>query len=132
MEITITKWLAIGASALVVIGCSSFPDAQTSQQPVTRGDIVRDYPAEKIAAHTYVIHGPREIASVANQGFMNNPAFIVTGEGVVVIDPGSSRQAGRMVLKQLRKITNKPVTHVLNTHIHGDHCRANRAGGGAA
>ena len=56
--------------------------------------MVRDHPAGKIAAHTYVIHGPREIASVANQGFMNNPAFIVTGEGVVVIDPGPACRPG--------------------------------------
>jgi len=91
------------------------------------GDIVRDYPGDRIAAHTYVIHGPREIASVANQGFMNNPAFVVTAEGVVVIDPGSSLQSGRMVMKQLRKVTGKPVTHVFNTHVHGDHWLGNHA-----
>ncbi len=91
------------------------------------GDIVRDYPVDRIAAHTYVIHGPREIASVANQGFMNNPAFVVTAEGVVVIDPGSSLQSGRMVMKQLRTVTGKPVTHVLNTHVHGDHWLGNQA-----
>jgi len=91
------------------------------------GDIVRDYPVDRIATHTYVIHGPREIASVANQGFMNNPAFVVTAEGVVVIDPGSSLQSGRMVMKQLRKVTGKPVTHVLNTHVHGDHWLGNQA-----
>jgi glyoxylase-like metal-dependent hydrolase (beta-lactamase superfamily II) len=121
------KWIVLGAPVLFVIGCVSFSDAQTSPQLVDRRDMVRDYPAEKIAAHTYVIHGPREFASVANQGFMNNPAFIVTGDGVVVIDPGSSLQAGRMVLKQLRKVTDKPVTHVLNTHVHGDHWLGNHA-----
>ena len=91
------------------------------------GEIVRDYPVDRIAAHTYVIHGPREIASVANQGFMNNPAFVVTADGVVVIDPGSSLQSGRMVMKQLRTVTGKPVTHVFNTHIHGDHWLGNQA-----
>jgi len=91
------------------------------------GEIVRDYPVDRIAAHTYVIHGPREIASVANQGFMNNPAFVVTAEGVVVIDPGSSLQSGRMMMKQLRAVTGKPVTHVFNTHVHGDHWLGNQA-----
>ncbi len=94
---------------------------------VIAGDIVRDYPVDRIAAHTYVIHGPREIASVANQGFMNNPAFVVTADGVVVIDPGSSVQSGRMLMKQLRAVTAKPVTHVLNTHVHGDHWLGNQA-----
>jgi glyoxylase-like metal-dependent hydrolase (beta-lactamase superfamily II) len=145
MEMNITKWLAVGASAWVVISCVSFPDAQNAREAqltqlthvaaygidpqlsINKNDMVREYPVDKIAAHTYVIHGPLGYFSVANQGFMNNPAFVVTAEGVVVIDPGSSLQAGRMVMKQLRKVTDKPVTHVFNTHIHGDHWLANQA-----
>jgi glyoxylase-like metal-dependent hydrolase (beta-lactamase superfamily II) len=46
---------------------------------------------------------------------------------VVVIDPGSSVQAGRMVMAQLRKTTKKPVTHIFNTHVHGDHWLGNQA-----
>ena len=88
---------------------------------------VRDYPAEKIAAHTYVIHGPLGQPSFTNQGFMNNPGFVVTHTGVVVIDPGSSLETGRMVLRQIKKITPKPVTHVLATHVHGDHWLGNQA-----
>jgi glyoxylase-like metal-dependent hydrolase (beta-lactamase superfamily II) len=119
MARNLTKALAAGASASVVIGCVGFPFDRT--------DTVRDYPVDKIAAHTYVIHGPLGYFSVANQGFMNNPGFVVTGEGVVVIDPGSSVQAGRMVMKQLRTVTDKPVTHVLNTHVHADHWLGNHA-----
>lgn len=88
---------------------------------------VRDYPADRIAAHTYVIHGPLGEPSVANQGFMNNPGFVLTDNGVVVIDPGSSLETGRMVLRQIRKLTGKPVTHVLDTHVHGDHWLGNQA-----
>lgn len=88
---------------------------------------VRDHPAERIAPRTWVIHGPLGDPSVENQGFMNNPAFVVTAAGVVVIDPGSSVQAGRMVLRQIRKVTDRPVTHVLNTHVHGDHWLGNHA-----
>ncbi len=88
---------------------------------------VRDYPLTKIAANTYVIHGPLGFPSVENQGFMNNPGFVITKVGVVVIDPGASLQIGRMLLKQMRTVTNKPVTHVFNTHIHGEHWLANQA-----
>jgi glyoxylase-like metal-dependent hydrolase (beta-lactamase superfamily II) len=88
---------------------------------------VRDHAAEQVAPRTWVIHGPLGDPSVENQGFMNNPAFVVTADGVVVIDPGSSVQAGRMVLRQIRKVTDKPVTHVLNTHVHGDHWLGNHA-----
>ena len=97
--------------------------------PVLAGpnDMVRSHPAQKVHADTYVIHGPQGLPSVENQSFMNNPAWIVTADGVVVIDPGSSVQAGRMVMAQLKKTTQKPVTHVFNTHVHGDHWLGNQA-----
>ena len=98
-----------------------------AMQSTTAGDIVRDYPAVKISPTTYVIHGPLGYPSVENQGFMNNPGFIVTDQGVIVIDPGSSVQAGRMVLKKIQEVTDKPVTHVFNTHVHGDHWLGNQA-----
>jgi len=90
-------------------------------------DVVRAYPPQKVSADTYVIHGPQGVPSKANQSFMNNPSWIITTDGVVVIDPGSSVQAGRMVVAQLRKTTRKPVTHVFNTHVHGDHWLGNQA-----
>ena len=88
---------------------------------------IPDYPATKITANTYVIHGPMEYPNEKNLGFINNPGFIITNSGVVVVDPGSSLYTGQMVLRQIRKITDKPVTHVLNTHVHGDHWLGNDA-----
>ena len=91
------------------------------------GEIIRDYPVQQIADSTYVIVGPRGFPSVENQGFMNNPAWIITDQGVIVVDPGSSLQAGRMVMKRIRELTDKPVTHVFSTHVHGDHWLGNHA-----
>ena len=88
---------------------------------------VRTVPAERVAPNTWVIHGPLGFPSPANQGFMNNPGFVVTRDGVVVVDPGSSLQAGRMVLAQIREVTPLPVTHVFNSHFHGDHWLGNQA-----
>lgn len=94
---------------------------------VERGPALPDYPAEQVAAHTYVIHGPVSYPTLQNQGFMNNPAFVLTPAGVVVIDPGASVQSGEMVLRQIRRLSDKPVLAVLNTHIHGDHWLGNQA-----
>lgn len=92
------------------------------------GDLsIPDTPAQKVAAHTWVIHGPRSFPNPENRGFMNNPAFTVTNDGVVVVDPGSSVHIGRMLLKQIAKVTDMPVTHVFGTHIHGDHWLGNHA-----
>jgi glyoxylase-like metal-dependent hydrolase (beta-lactamase superfamily II) len=93
----------------------------------TRGPALPDYPADQVADGVYVIHGPVAFPSPENQGFMNNPAFVVTPEGVVVVDPGSSVQTGEMVLRQVRKLTDKPLLAVLNTHVHGDHWLGNQA-----
>ncbi|MEW6119630.1 MAG: MBL fold metallo-hydrolase [Pseudomonadota bacterium] len=90
-------------------------------------DTVRTHPVQQVSESTWVIHGPQGLPSVQNQSFMNNPAWVVTKEGVVVIDPGSSVQVGRMVVAQIRKTTKLPVTHVFNTHVHGDHWLGNHA-----
>lgn len=90
-------------------------------------DTVRPFTPQKVSASTWVIHGPQGLPSVKNQSFMNNPAWVITQDGVVVIDPGSSVQVGRMVVAQIRKTTKLPVTHVFNTHVHGDHWLGNHA-----
>ena len=92
-----------------------------------RGPDLPDYPADEVAPGLHVIHGPVDYPNPENQGFMNNPAFLITDEGVIVIDPGSSVQTGEMVLRQIRKVTDKPLLAVLNTHVHGDHWLGNQA-----
>ncbi len=92
-----------------------------------RGPAVPDYPAEQVADGVFVIHGPLGYPSPENQGFMNNPAFLLTDSGVIVVDPGSSVQTGEMVLRQIRRHSDKPILAVLNTHVHGDHWLGNQA-----
>ena len=99
----------------------------TSAVHAAPNDIIRSYPVVKVAPDTYVIHGPLGEPSVANQGFMNNPGWVIAGDQVVVIDPGSSVQAGRRVVEQIKKTTRLPVTTVYTTHIHGDHWLGNQA-----
>lgn len=91
------------------------------------GDTIRAYAPKQVAPDTWVITGPLGEPSVENQGFMNNPAWVIAGDQVIVIDPGSSVQAGRMVVNAIRKTTRLPVTTVYNTHVHGDHWLGNQA-----
>jgi hypothetical protein len=57
--------------------------------------------AKRVSSHVYVIHGPLELPNENNKGFMNSPAFVVTGNGVVVTDPGSS-DIKNMLLKNAK------------------------------
>jgi len=85
------------------------------------------YSPTQVADGVYVIHGPMGVPTPENQGFMNNPAFVVTADGVVIVDPGSSVQVGEMVLGAIGAVTDKPVVAVFNTHVHGDHWLGNQA-----
>jgi len=88
---------------------------------------LEDYKAEKVSEHTYVVHGPLEQPNPKNRGFMNNPAFIIAEKGVIVVDPGSTVHIGKMLLKQIREVTDKPIVAVFNSHVHGDHWLGNQA-----
>ena len=47
-----------------------------------------------------------------------NIGWVVTDEGVVVIDSGSNYSA-RMAMEKIREITDKPVRYIIYTHHHG-------------
>ena len=82
---------------------------------------------EPVAQNVHVMHGPLDEPSPENHGFMNNPGFIESANGVIIVDPGSTLQVGEQVLAEIKKITPKPVLAVFNSHIHGDHWLGNQA-----
>ena len=82
---------------------------------------VGEFKFEPVGANVSVMHGPLAEPNVSNQGFMNNPAIVVSNNGVILIDPGSTLGVGEKVLDEVRKVTDKPVLAIFNTHIHGDH-----------
>ena len=103
------------------------PDTNKASDIEVHQALLNDYQPEKITSHAYVIHGPTRTKLKENQGFLNNPAFIISEHSVIVIDPGSSVQIGRALLQHIKNITDKPITHVFNTHVHGDHWLGNQA-----
>jgi hypothetical protein len=48
---------------------------------------IADVAPKQVAPRTYVIHGPLEQPTPGNKAFINNPAFVLTDAGVVVVDP---------------------------------------------
>lgn len=82
---------------------------------------------QQLADDVYIIQGPQQFPSPETAGFMNNPGFVVTSGGIVVIDPGSSVQIGALLLKRIREVSSARVIAVFNTHVHGDHWLGNQA-----
>lgn len=73
----------------------------------------------------------REIIPVAGDVYLFKNNFhrsliVVTSEGTVRVDPINA-EAGEWLNDNLKSVTDKPVTHLIYSHSHGDH-----ASGGAA
>ena len=67
---------------------------------------------------------PGIYAVVGAQGNAN-AGFILTRQGVVVVDSQISPRTAGMMVAAIRKITQLPILYLINTHAHGDHVFAN-------
>jgi glyoxylase-like metal-dependent hydrolase (beta-lactamase superfamily II) len=76
---------------------------------------------QKVAPGAWYVQGLAELGSSANQNFISNAGFVVTEQGVVVIDALGSPALAQRLIDQIRLITRQPVTHVIVTHYHADH-----------
>ena len=76
---------------------------------------------QQVSPSAWFVQGQSALGSAANQNFISNAGFVVTPAGVVVIDALGSPALGERLLAEIRKITDKPVTHVILTHYHADH-----------
>jgi glyoxylase-like metal-dependent hydrolase (beta-lactamase superfamily II) len=56
----------------------------------------------------------------------SNAGFVVTAEGVAVIDTLGTADAARVLLADIRRRTNQPIRYVIDTHYHVDHVAGNR------
>lgn len=56
-----------------------------------------------------------------------NSVFVVTDRGVVLFDAGGSPAMGEAIVAKVRSVTDKPITHVVISHWHGDHMRGLQA-----
>ncbi len=125
MKLSPPLFLALFLSTLVATIPSTF--AKEAIKSTDKNSLLDSFKVTKVAEHTWAILGPTGQPSVSNKGFMNNPAFVITDKSVVIIDPGSSVNVGRSLLKRIKEKTDKPITHVFNSHVHGDHWLGNHA-----
>jgi len=82
---------------------------------------------QQIATDTWYVEGSTNDFSFQNGGNIVNTAFVVTDDGVLVIDTGPSRQYGEQLKAAIKRVTDKPIVAVLNTHHHPDHFLGNQA-----
>ncbi len=55
------------------------------------------------------------------EGGGGNTGVIIGNTGVIIVDAKTTAMAGQQIIDEVKKITPKPITHVLLTHSDGDH-----------
>ena len=78
---------------------------------------VLTYKTEKVAAGIYAFITPEE-----RSGFQAGNSIVIIGDdGVLVFDTGNVPSATRRQIAEIKKLTDKPVRYVVNSHWHPDH-----------
>jgi glyoxylase-like metal-dependent hydrolase (beta-lactamase superfamily II) len=65
--------------------------------------------------------GPGVYAAIGGPMAGSNAGFVIGDDGVLVIDTFFYPDAARALLGEIRRITDKPIRYVVNTHYHIDH-----------
>jgi glyoxylase-like metal-dependent hydrolase (beta-lactamase superfamily II) len=102
----------VALGVLMGVGALSMGAAAAwqAQQPAAPPRITA---VDKVKDNLYVLKG----------GGGNTAVFIAT-DGVVVVD-AKNPGFGQPILDEIKKLTPKPVTTLINTHTHGDHVSGN-------
>ncbi|HEU4595898.1 MAG TPA: MBL fold metallo-hydrolase [Pyrinomonadaceae bacterium] len=114
------------ASALAVALTSRAEDARTRTQPPRAGEaqsVAHNFDVQKLAEGIYAVirRDPPGLMVDANS------VFIINEEDVIVVDSSGAPSTTKAVLAALRRLTDKPVRYVVNTHWHDDHIIGNTA-----
>ena len=97
------------AAAALTAAAAEYPSLTVKVAPI------------RVAPSVYYVQGQAGIASAANEGYNSNAGFVVTDEGVVVIDALGTPALGNALLQAIRSVTPKPLKRVILTHYHADH-----------
>lgn len=77
--------------------------------------------ARQVADQVWVAQGEAALGSPANRNYISNAGFVVTEDGVLVVDALGSQALAQELIAEIRRITPKPIRYVVVTHFHADH-----------
>ena len=77
--------------------------------------------AVQVADRVWFVQGQAALGTPDNRNFISNAGFVVTDEGVVVVDALGSPALAQELLAEIKRVTPQPVRYVIVTHYHADH-----------
>ncbi|MDE2849091.1 MAG: MBL fold metallo-hydrolase [Acidobacteriota bacterium] len=111
-----TTCLVVTALAFGLTGCG---DGEAPPD----GTILTDtHTFEEVAPGVYFIVGRDDVIFV-----QSNAMLVVTDEDALVVDSHVTPAAARALIASIAEVTDKPVTHLVNTHYHFDHAHGNQS-----
>ena len=108
-ETFLTGLIAVGTLTIAVSG----------QQPAQRAALPD---AQRVKENLWVIMASNPNPRTEFTG--GNVAVFVTDTGVVVVDTKLAGY-GPDIISKIKKVSDKPITTIINTHTHGDHTGSN-------
>ena len=88
---------------------------------LSAADAVVALRAKPVAEDVWFVQGEAALGSIANRNFISNAGFVVTDDGVVVVDALGSPALANELIAEIRRITRQPIRYVIATHYHADH-----------
>ena len=81
-----------------------------------------EYKRVQVSPHVHVFEAAEGTTGVVN----GNVTAVIGAYAILVVDTGQFLDNARRIVADIRALSPKPVTHIVNTHWHGDHLLANQ------
>src|SRR5215216_601433 len=116
------KTTLVALSAAVCVAMLTGVDAQQRAAPAAPR--LLEPPRNQAAVDMQVLHVQRNVYMLIGDG--GNTTVQIGDNGALVVDPKYATQAQR-VLDAIRKLSDKPLHTIVQTHLHDDHAGATDA-----
>ena len=111
-----TRIVALHRVVLIGIASTLSLSSANAQESAPYPSVL-SYRTVKVADGVYAFITPEE-----RTGFQSGNSIAIIGDdGVLVFDTGNIPGSTRRQIAEIRKLTNKPVRYVVNSHWHPDH-----------
>lgn len=88
---------------------------------LAHADVPPPLKAVQVADRVWFVQGQAALGTPENRNFISNAGFVVTDDGVVVVDALGSPTLAQELLAEIKRVTPQPVRYVIVTHYHADH-----------